>query len=278
MAVTFKMIDKLLDYKIEVRGIVKHGLTILEKAAKDVFKPEAIISYDTSVRDRAGQVGPTAFGSVEPEDIIRFFCYANTKQKSYQKKKSKPAGGNIQLAYRAVPVRPEHRNYQGFSWEYEGEKRWFVDNRLCFGLRLGPSYFNKISNLVCDILTSKYSLKIVNYLDDFIVVSTDLQSCISTRDQIIETLRFFGFHVSFGKNIFPSTCVTYLGFEIDSCSTKIRLPEGKLNKLKALLDYYASKKRIYKKNLKSIACYLSHCAHVVKCGRFFCRSIYELYK
>ena len=91
MAITFKTIDQLLDYKIDVRGIVKHGLTVSEKAAKDVFKSEAFISYDISVRDRAGQVGPSAFGAVEQEDIIRFFCYDNTKQRTFTKKDTKPA-------------------------------------------------------------------------------------------------------------------------------------------------------------------------------------------
>ena len=185
---------------------------------------------------------------------------------------------DIQAAYRAVPIRVDHRKYQGFSWDYKGKPRWFVENRLCFGLRLGPSYFNHISNFICDILSHTHGLKVVNYLDDFIAVAEDLDACLSARLIMVNTLRYLGFHVSFEKLIYPSTNVIYLGLVIDSDRMELRLPEGKLDKLKSLLDFYTTKDRIYKKSLESIAGYLSHCSHVVKGGRFFCKCVYNLYK
>ena len=43
---------------------------------------------------------------------------------------------DIKSAYRAVPIREEHRKYMGFQWELDGVLKTFVDNRMCFGLRL----------------------------------------------------------------------------------------------------------------------------------------------
>ena len=70
----------------------------------------------------------------------------------------------IKSAYRAFPIRLEHRKLQGFSWEIDGVRHWFQDNRMCFGLRLGPSYFNLISNFIYEVLLNKFNLRVVNYL------------------------------------------------------------------------------------------------------------------
>ena len=185
---------------------------------------------------------------------------------------------DIKSAYRAVPIREDHRKFQGFSWVLDGEKRWFVDNRLCFGLRLGPKYFNFLSNFVYEVLSVKFGLQVVNYLDDFIAISKNLESCLHAQNCMISTLRFLGFHVSFDKVLGPSRTIVYLGIIIDSDRMELRLPEGKLSKLIVMLDKYLSCNRISKKELESLGGLLSHCSHVVKGGKIFCKSVYEAYK
>ena len=185
---------------------------------------------------------------------------------------------DIKAAYRAVPILEAHRKYQGFSWVLAGEKCWFVDNRLCFGLRLGPKYFNYISNFVYDVLSNVYGLNVVNYLDDFITVAPSMVECNVARDTIVNVLRFLGFHVAYEKLVSPSQIVTYLGIVIDSVRMELRLPDGKLRKLIDLLNYVESKNRVSKKDLECLGGLLSHCAHVVKGGKFFCKNVYKLYK
>ena len=184
---------------------------------------------------------------------------------------------DIKAAYRAVPILEEHRSYQGFSWVRNGETCWFEDNRLCFGLRLGPMYFNFLSTFIYDILTMK-GLNVVNYLDDFIAVSDNRDECVAAQNEIVGLLRYLGFNVSFGKLVHPSTCVTYLGIEIDSEKMELRLPPGKLAKIKCLVSNALSQKRISKKELESLGGSLSHCSHVVKGGRVFCKGVYSLYR
>ena len=43
---------------------------------------------------------------------------------------------DIKAAYRSVPIREEHRKYQGFTWELDGETRHYVDNRLALRAQL----------------------------------------------------------------------------------------------------------------------------------------------
>ena len=185
---------------------------------------------------------------------------------------------DIKAAYRAVPIMENHREYQGFMWELDGETNYYVDNRLCFGLRLGPSYFNKISCFIYDIMSNMYGLKIVNYLDDFLIISVSLECALRERGLVLDTLRFLGFHVAYDKLVYPSTAVTFLGIILDTDRRELRLPEVKIQKLKGLLQSYLYKKRISKNDLESVAGLLSHCSHLVKGGRIFCKSTYELYK
>ena len=77
MVVTFKTLQQVLELNKNVGGLVKHGLAMAEKASSGVYKVEAFISYDESVRERAGRSGPKTFGQVNHDDIMRFFCYDN---------------------------------------------------------------------------------------------------------------------------------------------------------------------------------------------------------
>ena len=43
---------------------------------------------------------------------------------------------------------------------------------MCFGLRVGPMQFNKVSEFVCSIFSYFNGIQIVNYLDDFIVIAS----------------------------------------------------------------------------------------------------------
>ena len=166
----------------------------------------------------------------------------------------------------------------GFKWELDGNCRTYVDNRLCFGLRLGPQFFQYISNFIHDVLWYKHGVKTVNYLDDFIAVCKSYDSCLQAQSIILSILRSLGFHVAYNKVSPPSTCTIYLGVEIDSLAMELRLPSGKLQKLKDLLDSYVTRKRISKKDLESLGGLLSHCSHLVRGGRTFCRRLYNLYK
>ena len=88
MVIIFKTLSKLADLKVDSKGLIAHGLVMAEKAAKSLFVSEAFVGYDEEVRKRAGMSGPAAFGSVLQEEILRHFCYENTKRHRAQ---SKPA-------------------------------------------------------------------------------------------------------------------------------------------------------------------------------------------
>ena len=184
---------------------------------------------------------------------------------------------DIKSAYRAVPIYPKHRTYLGFQWELDGELTEFHDNRLCFGLRTGPCYFNAISCFIADVLKEK-GIRMVNYLDDFITLGGTIDECLSAQNTVINLLRHLGFYVSWNKVTSPSRVTTYLGIQIDSEKMELSLPQGKLDTLRSILSKHISARYISKKNLESLNGLVSHCAQVTQGGRTYCRRFYNLQK
>ena len=106
---------------------------------------------------------------------------------------------DIKSAYRAVPIFPDHRRYRVLNWEIDGKVVYIEDSRLCFGLCLEPSYFDKISGFVYNILADIYNTQAVNYLDDFIVIGATLEEATWAQQVVIKILRYLGFYISWGE-------------------------------------------------------------------------------
>lgn len=168
--------------------------------------------------------------------------------------------------------------YQGISWEIDGQDMYLSDHRLCFGLRCGPYYFNLISNFVYEILRNRYGVRLVNYLDDYITLSQSYDGCVDSQRLTIGILRYLGFQISWHKVTSPSKITKYLGIEIDSELLELRLPMYKVEKMLELVKMFRKKRSVTKKEIQKLTGLLAHCATVVKGGRTFCRRLYDLEK
>jgi len=74
----------------------------------------------------------------------------------------------------------------------------------------------------------------------------------------------------------PTTCMTFLGFELDTDEAEVRLPESKVLELKELLRQWQGKRSCTPKELESLIGKLGHAAQVVVPGKTFLRRIFEL--
>ena len=102
---------------------------------------------------------------------------------------------DIQSSFRAAPIFPDHRRYLGLKWEINGETVCIEDSRLCYGLCPRPSYFDKISGFVYNILADMYNIQAVNYLDDFIDIGATLEETTWAQKLVIKVLRYLGFYI-----------------------------------------------------------------------------------
>ena len=123
---------------------------------------------------------------------------------------------DISSAYRTVSVHADHTSFQGFTWDFGEGEEVLRDNRLCFGLRCAPNIFDSLSSFIVKIANSKGAYRVINYLDDFLVMEGSAQACLQSRDIVTSVITLLGFDVSWKKVTQASQVTTFLGITIDS--------------------------------------------------------------
>ena len=183
---------------------------------------------------------------------------------------------DITSAYRSVSVRADHTHLQGLSWDFGKGSVWLRDLRLCFGLRCAPNISNSISDLIVHIGNAWGADRVINYLDDFLIIASDAETCTAHQDIVTSVIELLGFDVAWKKVTDPSTVTTFLGITIDSINMELSLPLAKVQKLKDLLSDLLAKGSATKKDLERVGGLVSHCSYVVRGGRTFSRRIFDL--
>ena len=74
----------------------------------------------------------------------------------------------------------------------------------------------------------------------------------------------------------PTSCLTFLGIEVDTICLQLHLPQEKLVNLKELLSYNVLCKSMTKKDLQKLAGLLQFATKVVRPGRPFLRRLYAM--
>ena len=183
------------------------------------------------------------------------------------------AKADIESAYRNVPVHPEDRLLLGMKWQgYH-----YVDGCLPFGLRSAPKILNALADALEWVIKDKGVQLIAHYLDDYITIGKPASNeCADNLQVILQCCQELGFPIAEDKCEGPKTCLTFLGFELDSVALEIRLPQEKLARLKLCVEEWRKKKSCKRKDLESLVGQLQHATHVVRPGRSFLRHMHEL--
>lgn len=156
-----------------------------------------------------------------------------------------------------IPVHPHDRPLLVMQWEGS----IYVDPMLPFGLRSAPKIFNAVADALCWYLHQSGIPVIQHYLDDFIVVvPPNSDQCLRSLNHECQVL---GVPIADHKLDGPTTCLTYLGIEMDTLAGLLRLPAAKLHRLQDLLRDWQSR-------------WLNHACKVVRSGRSFLRHMLDL--
>ena len=180
---------------------------------------------------------------------------------------------DIESAYRLVPVHPTDRIQQAVEWE----GNVYVDLMLPFGLRSAPKLFNAVADGLEWYLRRRSVQHVFHYLDDFIVVAAPASpDCAIALDILNKSCADLGLPIAEHKRAGPTTCLVFLGIEVDTMASQLRLPTDKLQRLKALLADWGDKKTCSRKELESLIGLLNHACKVVRAGRSFLRRMIDL--
>ena len=179
---------------------------------------------------------------------------------------------DIESAYRLIPVHPQDRPLQAMRWN----GKIFVDPMLPFGLRSAPKIFNAVADALHWCLQREGIQHILHYLDDFILVtppdSPEGDQAVATLNRLCATL---GVPLAEHKRDGPTTCLVFLGIEIDTVAMVLRLPNDKLQRLKEHLQNWGDREFCARKELQSLIGLLNHACKVVRSGRAFLRRMID---
>ena len=167
---------------------------------------------------------------------------------------------DIKQAYRNIPLHPDERGLMGMSWD----GGLFIDTALPFGLRLAPKIFNAVADAVEWILKHQGAGYVIYYLDDFLLVGRrSSEECAEALSTFLRVFNCLGLPVAIEKLEGPTSCLTFLGFPLDSCRMEIHLPHTKLVKLLKLLRSWLGRRTCCRKELESLVGKLAHASTVV---------------
>ena len=179
---------------------------------------------------------------------------------------------DIMEAYRMVPVHRDDQPLLGIQWRGET----FIDMVLPFGLRSAPKIFTAMADAIQWILFTRGMGRTLHYLDDYILVTDDLGEATQQRQTVLTLFQSLGVPLEPAKLEGPSTCLTFLGIEVDTESLQLRLPLDKLDRLTRELKAAVGRKCLYKRELQSLTGLLQHASKVVRPGRAFMRNLHAL--
>lgn len=87
-------------------------------------------------------------------------------------------------------------------------------------------------------------VKIVCYLDDFLVIGYSHAESDLALQSLIHILSCLGFPVNWNKVTLPATSIQFLGIYSDSVKQRIELPIEKLQSLAELAALYAERRKL----------------------------------
>lgn len=180
---------------------------------------------------------------------------------------------DIKSAYRIVPVNPEDRMLLGMQWR----GRTFLDTRLPFGLRSAPILFTALADALEWIVKQQGVRFLYHYLDDYITLGGPGNTeCQANLAKLLDCCSKLGVPIAQEKCEGPTTCLTFLGIEIDTEALELRLPADKLTRVQRTVSEWLGKKAARRRELESLLGLLQHAAKVVRPGRRFVRRLIQV--
>ena len=147
---------------------------------------------------------------------------------------------DLKDAYLLIPIHRDSKRFLRFQFL----QQMYEFNALPFGLSSAPFIFTKLIKPLANYLRSR-GIKMVVYLDDFLIFGTTREECRRHTDVTIALLTFLGLIVNWDKSdIEPMQSCKFLGMVIDSQDMVITLPPQKRAKIKETLEYTLNSQRI----------------------------------
>ena len=152
---------------------------------------------------------------------------------------------------------------------------FIYDAKLSFGVAKSCGIFQRLSSAVCRIMWCRYGVRVIAYLDDFLIIEK-CTSCLAALNNLLLILRRLGFSINWNKVEGPMQRLVFLGILIDTHLLTLSLPKDKQDEFSGLVKEYINKKRVSRKQLERLIGKLNWACQVVRGGRNFLRRMLTL--
>ena len=181
------------------------------------------------------------------------------------------AKSDIEAAFRLLPVHPDSFRLLGCHWEGQ----FYVDKCLPMGCSISCALFEMFSSFLEWVVRDVSGVgSIIHYLDDFLCVgpaaSRIAAILLATLEHMAER---FGVPLSPEKTEGPSAEMTFLGITLDSMAMECRLPEDKLEAMKAEIRGMLGVRKVKLRALQSLLGKLNFACRILPMGRVFSRRL-----
>lgn len=187
---------------------------------------------------------------------------------------------DLKDAFKHIPIHPGDWHMMGFSWpNAAGVNMYYFSKVLSFGLRSAPALFDRYARclpLFWKLEGGKSGL--VRYVDDFLIVASDLQVCNNDLDVLVATCKKSGFTIQPSKVTPPAKVIQFLGIEINTLNSSLRISDERMLEVRALLDTWVGRITCSKRQLLKLIGKLAFVARVVRKGRAFLGRLIALSK
>lgn len=179
---------------------------------------------------------------------------------------------DIKNAYRILPVDSVDQDLQGIKL---GNDIYF-DKALAFGNRASGGIFCRFADVITWITMQQSIGSIIHYVDDFLIISkSDGQRELR---QFLRILNILKIPYKESKLEGPSTCIIFLGVQIDTVTMSISVLPQKRQKIRGLLNDWEIRKWCIKNDLQSHVGSLIWLCQVLPQGRPFVQQFIKAQK
>jgi hypothetical protein len=180
---------------------------------------------------------------------------------------------DLKSAFRLLPINPADFDLLGIKCN----NRYYFDKSLPFGSKLSCALFNRFSTFLHWLVCKKsQNSNIIHYLDDFLFGGRAGEiTCNSTLSIFHTVCAHLGIPIADDKTVEPTTCLTFLGIELDTVAMQMRLPQDKLTELRDRLQAVLQVKKLTLREMQSLIGLLNFVCQVVSPGRAFIRRLID---
>ncbi|XP_037298475.1 uncharacterized protein LOC119190519 [Manduca sexta] len=174
---------------------------------------------------------------------------------------------DLSQAYYHLPVKDRHRRFLRIS--YQGQLLQMTC--LPYGLAAAPRIFASVTNWTAEILRKK-GLRLVVYLDDYLIVHQDRNTLTAQVEIAIQFLTSLGWCINMEKSVTtPTRVIDFLGVTWDTKFNTKFLPSEKIQRIRQMLRVRLEAGSWNLKQAQRLLGHLNFATFITHRGRLHCR-------